>query len=164
MITYKLLRIRDGKLYPLFVESRKELVPGKWLKAEVGELVDENHVRSRLGPLALRPGFHSTEVPFTDWIGKKGPDGKLHQNPDTVWCECEVDGEEVRGVPRNGLKTIPDGWYYFKTKPNQPFPWIISNRIFIRRLLGRAEVERICQEHGVTAQPEWAEGGDYGEE
>jgi len=157
MTTYKLFRIRDGKLYPMFVDSRKEMKPRKWLKAEVGELVDEGHVKSRLGPLALRPGFHSTEVPFTDWIGKRGSDGSLLQNPDTVWCECEVEGKQESPEGRNGKRTMPSDWYYFRTKRGQPFPWIISNRIYIRRLLGRAEVERICREHGVKAQPVWAE-------
>ena len=153
MITYKLLRVRDGKLYPLFVDTRKELAPGRWLKAEVGELVDEGHVKSRLGPLALRPGFHSTEVPFTDWIGKKGPDGELLQRSNSIWCECEVEGEQEFPEGKKGKQTLPSDWYYYRTKPTQQFPWIISNKIFIRRLLGRVEVERICREHGVEAQP-----------
>ena len=153
MITYKLLRVRDGKLYPMFVDSRKELIPGKWLKAEIGPLVDESHVHSPvLGKLALRPGFHSCEVPFTDWIGKRTSDGSLAQRSDTIWCECEVEGEQEVIDDRNGKRTLPSDWYYFNTKPNQPFPWIISNKIYIRRLLGRAEVERICQEYGVKAQ------------
>ena len=155
MITYKLLRVRDGKLYPMFVDSRNELIPGKWLKATIGPLADESHVKSSLGPLALRPGWHSCPVPFTDWIGKRTSDGSLAQRPDTIWCECEVEGNEQIVTDRHGLKTLPSDWYYFNTKPNQPFPWIISNRILIRRLLGRAEVERICQEHGVEAQPEY---------
>ena len=124
---------------------------GEWLDARVGETIDATHVRSRLGPLSLRPGFHSTEVPFTDWIGKKQGD-VLVQRKDTVWCECEVDGEQIEVTERYGLRTIPDGWYYFKTKPNQPFPWIISDRIFIKRKLSHAEVEEICSKHGVTAQ------------
>lgn len=153
MITYKLFRIKKDKLYPLFVDSTNELSTGIWLTAKVGELVDATHVKSRLGSLALRPGFHSTRVPFTDWIGKKGKDGKLYQKPDTVWCECEVDGDEVLVNQRNGLRTIPDGWYYFKTKAKQPFPWIISNRIFIKRVLTHDEVEQICVENGTHAQP-----------
>ena len=71
MITYKLFRQKGGKLYPLFVEVNREMPVGIWLEAGIGELADEGHVWSRLGLLALRPGFHSTEVPFTDWIGKR---------------------------------------------------------------------------------------------
>ena len=129
----------------------------QWLEAGIGELADDTHVKSKLGALALRPGFHSTEVPFTDWIGKRGADGSLYQRPDTVWCECEVEGNEQKVSERYGLRTIPADWYYFRTKAKQPFPWIISNRIYIRRILDHAEVEAICREHGIQAQPVWAE-------
>ena len=152
MRTYKLFRIRDGKLYPLFVECRREMPLGEWLTAGIGEKADETHVKSRLGPLSLRPGWHSTSVPFTDWIGRKGRDGRLYQRKDTVLCECEVDGDEVTVTDCHGLRTIPHGFYYFRTKPDQPFPWIISERIFIRRVLDHAQVEEICKKHGVLAQ------------
>ena len=72
MITYKLFRIREGRLFPLYVEHTREMEIGVWLDARVGELADATHVKSRgSGKLSLRPGFHSTKVPFTDWIGKK---------------------------------------------------------------------------------------------
>ena len=151
MRTYKLFRMKGRKLYPLFVCASSEMRMGEWLEAEIGPIADEDHISSRLGLLRLRPGFHSCEVPFTDWIGKRQGD-TLVQRKDTVWCECEVDGDEVLVTERYGLRTIPNGWYYFKTKANQPFPWIISDRIFIRRELAHAEVESICQKHGVEAQ------------
>ena len=149
--TYKLFRMKEGRLYPLFVETGREMKMGIWLEACVGELVDPTHVKSKLGPLALRPGFHSTEVPFTDWIGKR-QGGVLVQRKDTVWCECEVDGHQEHPPERYGKLTLPEDWYYFQTKPNQPFPWIISNRIKIKRVLDHAEVEAVCQKHGVVAQ------------
>ena len=149
--TYKLFRMKEGRLYPLFVETGREMKMGIWLEAGVGELVDPTHVKSKLGPLALRPGFHSTEVPFVDWIGKK-QGGILVQRKDTVWCECEVDGQQEHPSERYGKRTLPEDWYYFRTKPNQPFPWIISNRIKIMRVLDHAEVEAVCQAHGIVAQ------------
>ena len=106
MRTYKLFRIRDGDLYPLYVEAERKLDVGVWLDAHVGELADETHVRGRTGKLSLRPGFHSTDIPFTDWIGKKGSDGKLYQRPDTVWAECEGEGEQVEVSGRNGLRFL----------------------------------------------------------
>ena len=157
MITYKLFRIKKGKLYPLFVDANAEMQLNTWLHAKVGDLYDATHVKSKLGALSLRPGFHSTKVPFTDWIGKKGKDGKLYQKPDTVWCECEVSGDEVVVANKNGLRTLPNGWYYFKTKAKQPFPWIISDCICIKRILTYDEVEKICCENGVHAQPLFAE-------
>ena len=54
MVTYKLFRLKGGKLYPLFVECSRQMPTGVWLDAGIGELADETHVRSRLGPLALR--------------------------------------------------------------------------------------------------------------
>ena len=149
--TYKLFRMKEGRLYPLFVETGREMKKGIWLEACVGELVDPTHVKSKLGPLALRPGFHSTEVPFTDWIGKR-QEGVLVQRQGTVWCECEVDGQQEHPSERYGKRTLPEDWYYFRTKPNQPFPWIISNRIKIMRVLDHAEVEAVCQAHGIVAQ------------
>ena len=151
MKTYKLFRMKEGRLYPLFVETGREMKMGIWLEAGVGELVDPTHVKSKLGPLALRPGFHSTEVPFTDWIGKR-QGGVLVQRQDTVWCECEVDGQQEHPSERYGKRMLPEDWYYFRTKPNQPFSWIISNRIKIMRVLDHAEVETVCQAHGIVAQ------------
>ena len=159
MITYKLCRIRDGHLYPLYVNHNTELQIGQWLTASVGEIIDATHVKANGcgGKLSLRPGFHSTLVPFTDWIGKRGPDGTLWQRPATVWCECKVDGHQQVVIDRYGLRTIPEDWYFFKSNVKQKDPWIISNRIFIRRILTHNEVKQICREHGITAQPVFTE-------
>ena len=154
MITYKLLRQKNGKLYPLYVEADRELPIGEWLDAEIGPLADETHVKAKVGggQLSLRPGFHSTDVPFADWIGVKIGD-KLYQRPTDVWVECEVAGNQVSVTDRNGLRHIPDGWYYFKTNVKQIRPWIISNKIKINRLLSHEEVKRICKSFGLQAQP-----------
>lgn len=151
MKTYKLFRIRNGKLYPLYVEASREMIVGEWLNAGVGALIDETHVKASGcgGKLALRPGFHSTLIPFTDWIGKKMPDGTLAQRKDTVWCECEVEGKQYHC---NGSRKLLDGWYYFRTNAKQKEPWIISNKIKINRVISKAEVEQICRENGYIAQ------------
>ena len=152
MTTYKLFRIKNGKLFPLYVESNREMPIGEWLVAGCGVRVDATHVKASGcgGKLSLRPGFHSTMVPFTDWIGKKMADGTLAQRNDTVWCECEVDGEE-RWI-QGGSRELVDGWYRFKTNAKQKDPWIISNHIKINRILERVEVETLCWMHGLTAQ------------
>ena len=154
MKTYKLFRIKDNKLYPLYVEADREMEIGKWLTAEVGNKVDETHVKAKGcgGKLSLRPGFHSTKIPFTDWIGKKMPDGTLAQRNDTVWCECEVKGNELVVTSREGLRTMPNGWYYYKTNSKQKDPWIISNKIIINKILSNKEVQKICKENGIEAQ------------
>ena len=149
--TYKLFRLKNDTLYPLFVESDRAMPVGEWIDAGTGEKIDDKHVKSRLGALSLRPGFHSTEVPFTDWIGKR-QNGVLVQRKNTVWCECEIEGKEQKVSERYGLRILPNDWYYYKTKPNQLFPWIISNRIRIVRILSYSEVVQICARHGVKAQ------------
>lgn len=155
MITYKLFRIKNNKLYPLYVEANREMEVGKWLKAECGKRVDETHVKASGcgGKLSLRPGFHSTTIPFTDWIGKKMPNGKLAQRPDTVWCECEVKGNQIECTSRNGFRELQNGWYYFKTNSKQKDPWIISDKIKINRIINNQEVIEICKRNGIKAQP-----------
>lgn len=61
-------------------------------------------------------------------------------------------GNEIEVTERNGLRTLPNGWYKFKTNSRQKDPWIISNKIKINKILSNEEVKRICKEHGVTAQ------------
>lgn len=153
MKTYKLFRFKNGKLFPLYVEANREMQIGKWLRAESGEKVDETHVKSRLGSLSLRPGWHSTYIPFTDWIGKRMPDGTLAQKPDTVWCECEVKGDEIECKNRYGYREIQrNKWYYFRTNSKQKNPWIISDWLKINKILSRNEVVQICEANGIKAQ------------
>ena len=151
---YKLCRIKNGKLYPLYVNANTEIKLGVWIKATCGQLADESHVKSSGcgGRLSLRPGWHSTTVPFSDWIGTKQPDGTLARRPDNVWCECEIRGKELSVKERNGLKTIPDGYYRFKTNSKQQDPWLISGEIKVNRILSNEEVDSICIEKGFTPQ------------
>ena len=152
MITYKLFRVKKNKLYPLYVFANEEVKTGEWLDAKVGELADSTHVKSKLGALSLRPGWHSTMLPWTDWIGKRDSDGKLMRRQDSVWCECEVEGEEIKVTSRYGLRELPAGYYYFKTNSKQKDPWIISNKIKVNRILTESEVNEICLRNNVEPQ------------
>lgn len=154
MTTYKLFRVRNGKLFPLYVEASREMPVGEWLQAGIGALVDETHVKASGcgGKLSLRPGFHSTLVPWTNWIGKKMPNGTLAQREDTVWCKCIVRGKEHNVTERNGSRKLLRGWYKFRTNAKQKDPWIISDELKIVRVLSRKEVETICRKHGIEAQ------------
>ena len=154
MKTYKLFRVKGTKLYPLYVEADKSITIGKWLNASVGEKVDDTHVKAKGcgGRLSLRPGWHSTQIPFTDWIGKKMPDGTLAQRTDTVWCECEVEGKQYEITNREGSRELLDGWYFYRTNSKQKDPWIISNRIRVNRILSNKEVAEICRANGIEPQ------------
>ena len=155
MKVYKMFRInKSGELLPLYVQAKRVMPLGKWLLAEVGELVDATHVKASGcgGKLSLRPGFHSARIPVATWIGKRDEDGTLIQRKDTVWCECLVRGKQLYVKERYGLRTLPDGWYYYKTNSKQEEPWIISKEMKIIRVLSDAEVDEICRGFGVEPQ------------
>lgn len=155
MKTYKLFRVKGTKLYPLYVNATESIPIHKWIKSKPGELVDETHVKASScgGKLSLRSGYHSTQIPFTDWIGKKQEDGSLAQRADTVWCECEIKGDEVESKTKNGYRIVPeDSYYFFKTNSKQERPWIISDWIRVVKILSNNEVAEICRENGIEPQ------------
>lgn len=155
MKTYKLFRIKNGKLYPLYVNAKEETPIGEWVKSKSGELVDGTHVKASGcgGKLRLRSGYHSTDIPFTDWIGEKQKDGTLAQRKDCVWCECEVRGKEVESKTKQGYDICPkDSFYFFKTNTKQERPWVISDWIKINRILTNGEVAEICRAKGIEPQ------------
>lgn len=95
---YKLFKIKKNspnKLFPLYVDANKPIQIGKWLDAEVGELTDKGKVKSKLGPLAYRPGWHSGDVPVATHIGLTDSIGgkpKYRAN-DQVWAEVEIPAD-----------------------------------------------------------------------
>ena len=170
MKAYKLFRVKNGKLYPLYIYSNEELPMNELLHAKCGEITnDGKHVKSKLGDLALRPGFHSCDCPYAGHIGKKMPDGSLAQAKDTVWAEIEVSDEVdynalalQRGTNVNGkvipvkccLDIIPEnGFYYFQTSKMAKARWIISGEITINRILSNEDVRKLCREYGLEPQP-----------
>ena len=166
---YKLFRVKNGKLYPLYVKTNETVPVGVWLEAEAGELADDGqHVKSKLGSLAYRPGWHLNDAaPYVEHIGKRGTDGKLHRRKDTVWAEVEYSDsvnyqlEANAAGKKNGkfiardacLKRVPtDGYYRYKTNPKMYGDWIIAGAIKVTRILSEPEVERICRANGIYAQ------------
>ena len=167
---YKLLRKKDGKLYPLYVFSQEETPIGVWLLAREGELAsDGKSVKSRIGNLCFRPGWHLSDIPLATHIGLKDESGKIvRMHPDTVWCLCEyhddVDYQEEaddngwkngRFNARNAmLKRIPvNGCYRYKTSPLMYGKWIIAGEMRLVRALSDSEVADICHAHGVEPLP-----------
>ena len=72
-VCYKLFRKdANGNLHPLYIGA-KDIVPiGRALTAVVGPIAaDGKHVKSKLGSLALRPGWHCCEAPYAGHIGKR---------------------------------------------------------------------------------------------
>lgn len=169
---YKLFRIKNGKLYPLYITANEETKMNEWLNAKIGEVTDDGkHVKSKLGALALRPGWHLAFIPNSPWIGQKAKDKDgndvLLRKPDTVWCECEYSdtidytdhvnelGRNKKGIviPKNAMmRDIPvNGFYKYKTNSNGDV-WIIAGAIKVNRILSDAEVDSICRENGIEPQ------------
>lgn len=168
-IGYKLFRIKNGKLFPLYVLANQETPMGVWLEAESGKLQENGKVKAKLGNgLCYRPGWHIADIPYAAHIGQKSDDGTLLQKPDTVWCEVEYGTDvnyqplaNLNGTNKQGkivpvkayLKEIPmDGYYRYKTNPNMFEEWIIAGNIKVNRILTSEEVDRICEVNGVEAQ------------
>ena len=94
---YKLFRLKKskpGKLFTMFVHAGEAIPIGCWLCAQVGDWIGDprkRKVKSKIGPLAFRPGWHLSDLPLATHIGVKDHTGKITaQYPDTVWAECEV--------------------------------------------------------------------------
>ena len=91
MIGYKLFRVkknRPGELFPLYVLADEPVPIGVWTDAIEGPRTETGKVKSRIGPLAFRPGWHLSDIPLAIHIGIK-ENGKIkYMHDDEVWCEC----------------------------------------------------------------------------
>ena len=170
MKMYKQFRIdRDGNLHPLFVDTNRTIPVGRWLTAKLGERTESGKVRSKLGPLAYRPGWHLSEAPYAPHIGVKVNGEIRYMHPDTVWALCEISSDvdytaeaRERGM-RNGkliareacLDRLPEnGFYWYNTNPNAFGNWIIAHRIRVLAVLDDDQVENICMSRfGIHSQP-----------
>lgn len=173
---YKLFRMKDGKLYPLFVLAAKETPMGVWLSAESGILTEAGKVKSKLGDLCYRPGWHLNDLcPYVQHIGVKGLSGRIeYMNPDHVWCEvsysdeinyqdiADENGKNKKGIviKKNAyLKKIPvNGFYRYKTSPQMFGEWIIAGAIKVERILTDEEVEELCKPYGLVPLPRFQKG------
>lgn len=175
---YKLFRIdpkRPGLLFPLFVNADKPIPMGEWVAAEIGPM-QGNMVKSKLGPLAFRPGWHAGDVPVATHIGAKTDKANRSAKPDHrppyhVWAEVEFPADvdwqteankraqrNAKGkiVPKTAHITdqVPHGGYYrYKTNPNMTGVWLIGGAMKITRVLKDEEVEAINGKAGVADLP-----------
>jgi len=122
---YKLFRTDDnGDLYPLFVNRDQKVEVGKWEDATAGERAatdakrkgqkevpanPTDKVKSSLGPLAYRPGWHAGDAAAATHIGGKATKQPLDGGPTTkagkakvvpqyrpanqVWAEVEMPND-----------------------------------------------------------------------
>lgn len=179
---YKLFATKPsapGKLFPLFVGANDPVPTGVWLDATVGPEASKTktgkqQVKSKLGPLAFRPGWHAGDLPLATHIGVKDASGRVAaRRANEVWAEVEmaadVDYQPV--ADRNGrtkdggfsaakadIRTMPDnGFYRYKTNPNMTGQWLISGQMKINRVLTENQVNTLLKRSKVEPMP-W-EGG-----
>lgn len=76
MLAYKLVRIKNDKLYPLFIQRNIEVVVGVWLKAECYPTKG----------FAVRKGWHCCFKPIAPHLKERLKSGEKR-----VWVECEVE-------------------------------------------------------------------------
>jgi hypothetical protein len=173
---YKLFRTREdrpGELFPLFVNADQSVPLRQWVDAEIGPQAESGKVKSKLGELAFRPGWHSGDVPVATHIGAKSKKGLT--KPDTrpenqVWAEVSVPDDvdwqseaNKRGTNKQGrivpvkahiTDQLPVGGHYrYKTNPNMAGNWLISGAMRVNRVLPDEEVAHINQKAGVADLP-----------
>jgi hypothetical protein len=186
---YKLFKVKKGfpgELFPLFVGANESVTTSDWIDAKAGELKPDpktgrQMVKSTLGPLAYRPGWHAGDSPMATHIGSKAnkSDKKpTFRSPDHVWAEVEVsndvDWQKVAneraeytkdGKMKPSTAQITDqlpmgGFYRYKTNANMTGNWIISGNMKVNRVLTEQEVESINKKMGTKDLPR-QEAFDY---
>ena len=185
---YKLFkRKKDGNIYPLFVNANKPVPIGQWLDAEEGpQGKSEGKVKSSLGDLAYRPGWHAGDLPVATHIGGKSrkeltaPD---YRPDDHVWAEVEMPNDvDWQSVANSRMRRTADGrpilntahitdqlpkggFYRYKTNPNMTGNWLIGGSMKVNRILPDDEVKQINDAAGTADLPRMpkitkAGGGD----
>ena len=182
---YKLFKVKNKKLFPLFVKMKgnKDLPIGKWIKSEAGELAKSGKVKSSIGELAYRPGFHAGEFPIATHIGgkvdpatgKRVTDRKFQPNvreDNQVWAEVELPADkDYQSIANKNARIkkdgtidartahitdrIPSGGFYkYNTNPKvKETSWLIGGEMKINRVLGDDEVKAINQSAGLKDLP-----------
>jgi hypothetical protein len=140
----------------------------EWIPAKEGPMTEKGKVKSKLGQLCYRPGWHLSDIPLATHIGIKVDGVIKYMHSDEVWCEVEysdhvdytnvvTENGTVNGklIPKKAYMTdIPvDGFYRYKTNPNMTGDWIIAGAIKVNRILSDEEVSEICKKNGYEALP-----------
>lgn len=86
MIAYKLMRIKQGKLYPLFISRNVETKQGEWLQAET---IPTKGFKTR-------HGWHCTFTPYAPHLKEILSNGEVR-----TWVQIEVGEYETYARPES---------------------------------------------------------------
>ena len=87
MKAYKLLReLKDGKLYPLFINKTNPTPFNEWMQAECIPTKG----------FAVRQGWHCCFTPYAPHLKEQLANGEKR-----VWVECEVEDVETYNRPES---------------------------------------------------------------
>lgn len=171
---YKLFRTNGEDLFPLFVNADQKVPIGEWLDAEVGPMVNGGKVKSSLGPLAYRPGWHAGDLPLATHIGGRSMKGMTkpdYRPMNQVWAEVSMPNDfdwqtealnrmeyAKNGNPKLATGHIADqipygGFYRYKTNPNMTGNWMIGGQMRVDRMLPDEEVMDINMRAGTSDLP-----------
>ena len=164
---YKLFKVRreqPDKYFPLFVNTKKSVPQNEWVQAESGEInLDSGRVKSEIGELAYRPGWHAGNYASATHIGgkSKGKGPVDYRKADQIWAEVELADDldwqeiadengqemlngEIDPTTRQITDQVPIGGYYsYKTNPNMQGEWLISGDMKVNRVLTPKEVNEV---------------------
>jgi len=173
---YKLFRTdpnKPGELFPLFVNAKQSVKQGEWVDAEIGPSSGKK-VKSKIGDLAMRPGWHSGDLPVATHIGgktSKGLSAPDYRPDNQVWAEVEmpddVDWQSIAtsraDKKKNGdiiartahiTDQLPTGGHYrYKTNSNMTGNWIIGGSMKVNKVLSDVDVKKINDAAGVSDLP-----------
>jgi hypothetical protein len=174
---YKLFSAKPSKpdeYFPLFVLADKSVPVGEWVTAKSGKRTKEGGVKSGIGELAYRPGWHAGDYASATHIGGKsrGKQGETdYRKADQIWVEVEMaddvdwqsEANQRARIMNNGqpdvqtahiTDQIPKGGFYrYKTNPDMQGNWLIGGDMKINRVLNPEEVKNIGQESGIQDLP-----------
>lgn len=174
---YKMFRQGDdGKLYPLFVEADRAIPQDEWLFSSLGASnPNTGKVKSKIGDLAYRGGWHAGDSPVATHIGGKSvPDLKApdYRKPNQVWSPIKMGNDfdwqseaakrmeyskAGNPIPRTAHITdqLPYGGHYrYKTNPNMTGEWLIGGEMKVGEILSPAEVKAINDAKGLADLPQ----------
>lgn len=133
---YKLFRIKDGRLYPLFIGRSQETPVGEWQEAKVIPTPG----------YANRPGWHVGLLPTAPHL--MGRNGVMAAN--RVWAEVLVPADTQWQQIADKSKTrdirgqVPTGGHYLFQRPaHQGAVWIIAGAMKVVGTLTPQQVDQI---------------------